>query len=117
MMPPPENISAPPAGASEAGDGMGSVATETASSPSQALYDLIAQQPFFMGLPPHQLQLLTDSALQMSFDPGQVILQEGSPANRFFLILEGKVALEAEGSKLRESRARSGLDPGFVALK
>ena len=33
---------------------------------SQALYDLIAQQPFFKGTNSHQLQLLTDSALEMT---------------------------------------------------
>ena len=32
----------------------------------------------------------------MQFEPGQWILQEGSPANRFYLILEGKVVLESE---------------------
>ena len=32
----------------------------------------------------------------MKFEPGQLIFQQGSPANRFYLILEGKVMLEAE---------------------
>lgn len=32
--------------------------------------------------------------MEMQFAPGQVIFQEGSPANRFYLILEGKVGLE-----------------------
>jgi CRP/FNR family cyclic AMP-dependent transcriptional regulator len=63
---------------------------------SQALYDLIAQQPFFKGLNPHHLQLLTYSALEMKFEPEQTIFAEGSPANRFYLILEGKVVLESE---------------------
>ncbi len=34
--------------------------------------------------------------MEMQFETGQSILQEGSPANRFYLILEGKVALESE---------------------
>lgn len=63
---------------------------------SQSLFDLIAQQPFFNGLNPHQLQLLTDSAMQMDFKAGESIFQEGSPANRFYLILDGKVILESE---------------------
>jgi len=58
------------------------------------LYFLIAQQPFVKGLNAHQLQMLTDSAIEMQFEPGQSIFHEGSPANRFYLILEGKVALE-----------------------
>jgi hypothetical protein len=46
--------------------------TPTSSAPglrdtlSQVLYDLISQPPFFKGLNPHQLQLLTDSALEMT---------------------------------------------------
>lgn len=62
----------------------------------ESLYDLIAQQPFFKGLNTHQLQLLAELAMEMRFAAGQKILQEGSPANRFFLILEGKVMLESE---------------------
>ena len=34
--------------------------------------------------------------MEIKFEPGQSILQEGSPANRFYLILEGKVVLESE---------------------
>ena len=62
---------------------------------SQSLYALIAAQPFFKGLNAQHLQVLTDSAMEMQFEPGQSILQEGSPANRFYLILEGKVVLES----------------------
>lgn len=32
----------------------------------------------------------------MQFETGQIIFQEGSPANRFYLILEGSVLLESE---------------------
>lgn len=73
-----------------------SYASETGYTRSKPLYTLIAQQPFFKGLNPHQLQLLTDSALEIKFDPEQIIFAEGSPANRFYLILEGKVVLESE---------------------
>jgi len=70
--------------------------TEANSLAEKSLYDLIAQQPFFKGLNVHQLQLLTDSAMEMQFEAGQKIFQEGSSANRFYLILEGKVVLESE---------------------
>lgn len=74
----------------------GTPATEDVDDASLALYALIAKQPFFKGLDPHQLQLLTDSALEMKFETGQSIFQEGSPANRFYLILQGKVIIESE---------------------
>ena len=54
---------------------------------SPLLYALIANQPFFKGLNPQQLQLLAVSALEVKFETGAVIFEEGSPANRFFLIL------------------------------
>ena len=70
------------------------------------LYFLVARQPFFMGLNAQQLQLLTESAYEMQFEPGQPIFLEGSPANRFYLILEGTVVLE---SKLK--------DGGMIAIQ
>jgi CRP/FNR family cyclic AMP-dependent transcriptional regulator len=66
------------------------------SAVPQELYALIEQQPFFKGMAAHHLQLLADSAMRMHFEAGQSILEEGSPANRFYLILEGAVALESE---------------------
>jgi CRP/FNR family cyclic AMP-dependent transcriptional regulator len=69
---------------------------ETSQIQAQSLYDLVARQPFFKGLNAGQLQLLTGSALEMQFEAGQTIFQEGSPANRFYLILEGSVLLESE---------------------
>jgi len=63
---------------------------------SQELYDLIAQQPFFKGLNTEQLQLLAASALEMKFETGATLFEEGSPANRFYLILTGRVVLSSE---------------------
>jgi CRP-like cAMP-binding protein len=79
--------------------------------PSSALYDLIAAQPFFHGLIPAHLQLLTASAMEMQFETGQFLLQEGSPANRFYLILEGQVVLESESPE-RELIPLETLGPG-----
>jgi CRP-like cAMP-binding protein len=72
------------------------VTSAVGSDLAQALYPLIAAQPFFKGLNPQQLQLLAESALEMNFEAGQNIFEAGSPANRFYLILEGKVVLESE---------------------
>ena len=74
----------------------GSSATKNGNTVSQSLYSLIALQPFFKGLNSDQLQLLTDSAMEIQFEQGQLIFKEGSPANRFYLILEGEVLLESE---------------------
>ena len=89
-----------------------SAAPEFSDTLSQALYVLIAQQPFFKGLNGHHLKLLTDSALEMKFEPEQTIFAEGSPANRFYLILEGKVMLESEMEERGEMIPIQTLGPG-----
>jgi CRP-like cAMP-binding protein len=62
----------------------------------EAMFPLVAAQPFFKGMNERQLRLLAESALEMKFEAGQKIFETGSPANRFYLILEGEVVLESE---------------------
>ena len=73
-----------------------SVAAAVFNPASRHLLALIAQQPFFKGLNKHLIQLLADSAMEMQFKPGDLIYRQGDPANRFYLILEGKVLIESE---------------------
>ena len=68
----------------------------TANPASNQLLTLVAQQPFFKGLSGPDLQLLADSAMATQFEAGQWIFRQGDPANRFYLILEGKVLIESE---------------------
>lgn len=58
---------------------------------------ILAEHPFLKGLSPHQVRLLADCAMVTRFQPGEVIFREGDPANRFYLILSGKVAIESQG--------------------
>jgi CRP-like cAMP-binding protein len=57
---------------------------------------LLAEHPFLKGLSPHQIRLLTDCAMVVNFKPGELVFREGDPANRFYLIHRGKVALESQ---------------------
>ncbi len=59
------------------------------------LKTLVAKHPFLHGLTFRQLQILLANAMRSHFAAGQVIFREGEPANRFYLILEGEVALES----------------------
>ena len=68
----------------------------TGSELAQQLYPLIAEQPFFKGLSASQLKVLADSAMPVEFKPEESIFREGAPANRFYIILEGKVVLESD---------------------
>ncbi|MGH7978719.1 MAG: cyclic nucleotide-binding domain-containing protein [Limisphaerales bacterium] len=70
---------------------------ETAFNPaSSELLALVSQQPFFKGMSGHLIELLADSILEMRFKPGAWIYRQDEPANRFYLILEGKVLIESE---------------------
>ena len=59
------------------------------------LSEVIARHPFMKGFSPHHCRLLTDCAMVTKFVAGELIFREGDPANRFYLIQKGKVALEA----------------------
>ena len=55
----------------------------------------VAAHPFLIGMNRHQIKLLIDCALPTRFTAGQQIFQTGETANRFYLIENGSVALEA----------------------
>jgi len=65
------------------------------TSATQALDSAIGAHPFLAGLKADHLRALKDNALMMRYQPGEVIFREGDPANRFYLVQHGKVALEA----------------------
>jgi CRP/FNR family transcriptional regulator, cyclic AMP receptor protein len=56
---------------------------------------ILAEHPFFKGMDERYLELLTGCASNVRFEAGQYIFHAEEEANRFFLIRQGKVALEA----------------------
>ena len=63
---------------------------------ARQIYPAIAQLSFFKGLSTYQLRVLADTALRSDFKRDEFIFRQGDPANRFYIILEGKVVLESE---------------------
>jgi CRP-like cAMP-binding protein len=61
----------------------------------KTLHDIVAAQVFFAGLSQEHLRTFADSAMQTWFEAGELIFHDGDLANRFYLIIEGKVALES----------------------
>jgi len=61
----------------------------------QPLETVIAAHPFLTGWKPEHLRALVDNAMMMSWQPGEIVFREGDPANRFYLIQQGRVALES----------------------
>lgn len=66
--------------------------------------DLLAAQPFLKGLSAAQLELLTGDAMLTEFKKDEMIFEEGGPANRFYILLSGKVALESPCPKCDDER-------------
>lgn len=60
----------------------------------QTVEQLIAQAEVFSGLNPEQLALIAGCGRNQRFDAGVYLLREGDPADRFFMIRDGAVALE-----------------------
>ena len=60
----------------------------------ETLERLLLGHPFFAGIEPALGRLLVSCARNLRFAPGQFLCREGEPANEFFLIREGTVALE-----------------------
>ena len=55
---------------------------------------IIAECPFFAGLEPAYLNLIVGCASNVRFDAGSYVFREGTPADTFYLIREGKVTVE-----------------------
>ena len=62
----------------------------------RSLEDLIADAPTFRGLDPEQLTLIAGCGVNEHFELGAALFREGEPADRFFLIREGAVALQVQ---------------------
>jgi CRP/FNR family transcriptional regulator, cyclic AMP receptor protein len=60
-----------------------------------ALVSEIAAHPLLQGMDPKHLELLSACAMPIRLPKGHLIFREGELASRFYLILQGKVALEA----------------------
>ncbi len=60
----------------------------------ETLEPILAAHPFLQGLEPRYIQLIVGCASNVRFNPGQFLFREGEEANQFYVIRQGKVALE-----------------------
>ncbi len=60
----------------------------------QTIEEILAQHDFFRDMDPVYLKLLAGCGMNVRFDPGDYLFREGEPANTFFLIRHGQVAIE-----------------------
>jgi CRP-like cAMP-binding protein len=64
------------------------------SSNNQTIENRLAAHPFLKGMAMEHIKVLAQSAVATQFEKGQVIFKAGEPANGFYLIETGRVALE-----------------------
>jgi len=55
----------------------------------------VAAHPFLLGMNEQHVRLLADCAMRSHFHTDGIIFREGETANRFYLIMRGKVRLES----------------------
>ena len=58
--------------------------------------DMLAEQPFLSGLTEHQLGLLVPATSRSMFHAGNRVFHQGTPAEQFWLITDGRVRLDSE---------------------
>ncbi len=56
---------------------------------------VISEHPFCKGLEAHAVDLLTNCSSNVRLLPGHHLFREGTEANQFYLIREGKISLES----------------------
>jgi len=59
---------------------------------------IIAHHPFFAGLSPGIVSLIAGCGRNVRFDPDERVYREGDPADTFYVIRHGHVALEMPGA-------------------
>ena len=60
----------------------------------QTLEGIVSEHPFFTGLEERHIQLIVGCAKNVRFDEGEIVFHEGDPAEQFYFIREGLVAVE-----------------------
>ena len=80
----------------------------------QTLEPLLRGHKFFAGLDPDHLAVITGCASNVVFAAGAFLFREGTPADAFFLIREGRLALEIAAPN-RGPLVLQTLDAGDVA--
>jgi CRP/FNR family cyclic AMP-dependent transcriptional regulator len=91
-------------------NGWGNGTIRTTSKPIEAS---LAECPFLSGMKPGYIKIIAASTIRTEFGTGELILREGDPATRFFVLESGKAALEVLTSETGPV-AIEGLHPGDV---
>lgn len=70
--------------------------------------------PFFTGMSVQHMRVLASAACRIHFGEGQIIFHQGETANRFYLVEEGMVQLEAALNSGARTIVAGTIEPGRV---
>lgn len=76
-----------------------------ATAPEADELRVLASVPIFSPLPGASLEHLAGRLVPLRLEPGTIIVREGDPGDRFYIVAEGKVEITAEGAPLSELEA------------
>jgi len=79
----------------------------------RTLRQYLPEHPFFAGLDDASMDLVVGCAQNVRFRAGEVLFRTGEPANTFFVIREGRVALDVHDPR-RGSLQVAGAEAGEV---
>lgn len=66
---------------------------------------VLTSVPIFTPLPGASLESLATRLVPLRVDPGTVIVKEGDPGDRFYILAEGEVAVSSDGASLPDVQA------------
>jgi len=61
---------------------------------AQTIAAYLPEHPFFAGLDPATLELAAGCAVNVHFKPGALLFREGDPADVFYVLRHGRVAIQ-----------------------
>ncbi len=79
----------------------------------ESIAELVANHPLFAGLPGDTAELVAGCARNVAFEPGELLIVEGEPADTLYLLRRGRVALEVR-SPAKGAMVIDTLAPGQV---
>jgi len=91
----------------------GAIACKAVNATPVPLKD-VSEHPFLCGLTHEHLQILADYVMRVHFEAGDIIFHKGDPANRFYLVMAGRVAVEDESRDREHQVVVQTIGPGDV---
>ena len=76
----------------------------------------LADHAFFAGLDGDAMRLLAGCAVNVGFRGDDYVFKEGEPADRFYVIRHGRIAIEVHGTRRRPNGHRHGRGRGHPRM-